>query len=60
MNSTLLPSRYFGTHRQCFAAANLTWPTYVDGRKREQIALSEQIALLLHPHIDIPFSLVVT
>ena len=35
MNSTLLPSCYFGTHRQCFAAANLTWPTYVDGRKRE-------------------------
>ena len=35
MNSTLLPSRYFGTHRQCFAAANLTWPTYVDRRKRE-------------------------
>ena len=31
MNSTLLSSRYFGTHRQCFAAANLTWPTYVDG-----------------------------
>ena len=27
--------RYFGTHRQCFAAANLTRPTYVDGRMRE-------------------------
>ena len=24
------------------------------------IALSEKIALLLHPHVDIPFSLVVT
>ena len=33
--NTALPSRYFGTHRQCFAAANLTWPTYVNGRKRE-------------------------
>ena len=26
MHSTALPSRYFGTHCQCFAAASLTWP----------------------------------
>ena len=32
-------------------------PTYVDGSV--EIALSEQIALLSHPHVDIPFSLVV-
>ena len=35
MNSTALPSRYFGTHRHCFAAAILTWPAYGDGRQRE-------------------------
>ena len=35
MNSTALPSRYFGTHRQCFQPVSLTWPAYGDGRKRE-------------------------
>ena len=25
-----------------------------------KIALSEKIAILLHPHVDIPFSLIVT
>ena len=39
MNSTALPSRYFGTHRQCFAAASLTWPAYGDGRKRENCSV---------------------
>ena len=57
MNSTALPSRYFGTHRQCFAAFRLTWLAYSDGRK---IALSEKIALLLHRHVDVPCSLFVT
>ena len=35
MNSTALPSRYFGTQRQCFAAARLTWLGYGAGRKRK-------------------------
>ena len=35
MNSIALPSRYFGTHRQGFDVARLTWPAYGDGRKRE-------------------------
>ena len=39
MNSTALPSRYFGTHRQCFAAATLTWPAYGDGRKHENCSV---------------------
>ena len=58
MNSTALPYRYFGTHRQWFAAARLRWPAYDDGRKREDS--SEKIALLLHLHVDVPCSLVVT
>ena len=39
MNSTALPSRYFGTHRQCFAAFRLTWLAYSDGRKRENCSV---------------------
>ncbi len=35
MNSTTQPSRYFSTHRQCFAAFRLTWLAYSDGRKSE-------------------------
>ena len=31
MNSTALPSHYFGTHRQCSAAFRLTWLAYSDG-----------------------------
>ena len=58
MNSTPLPSRHFDTHRQWFAAASLTWPACGDSRKRED-ALSEMVALLLHPHVDVPYSLVV-
>ena len=50
MNSTALPSRYVGTHRQCFAAASLTCRhTAMVGNVN--IALSEKIALLLHPHV---------
>ena len=58
-NSTVLPSFQFGMNCHGFAAARLTWPTYIDGRKLE-IALSEKIALLLHRHVDVPCSLVVT
>ncbi len=39
MNSTALPSRYFGTNRQCFAAARLTWLGYGAGRKREHCSV---------------------
>ena len=39
MNSTALPSRYFGTHRQCFAAARFTWLGYGAGRKRENCSV---------------------
>ena len=35
MNSTVLPSFQFGMDCQGFAAARLTWPEYVDGRKLE-------------------------
>ena len=35
MNSTVLPSFQFGMNCQCFAAARLTWPAYVYGRKRD-------------------------
>ena len=35
MNSTVLPCFQFGMNCQCFAAARLTWPTYVDGMKLE-------------------------
>ena len=38
-NSTALPSRYFGTHGQCFAAARLTWLGYGAGRKRENCSV---------------------
>ena len=59
MNSTALPSRYFGTHRQRFAAARLTWLGYAPVGN-VKIALSENIALLLGRHVDVPCSLVVT
>ena len=35
MNSTVLPSFEFGTNCPGLPAARLTWPAYVDGRKRE-------------------------
>ena len=57
MNSTVLAALQFGLNCQGFAVARLQWPAYVDGRK---IALSEKIALLLHRHVDVPCSLVVT
>ena len=61
MNSTVLPHCYFGTQRQGFAAAILMWPVYGDGTTvgNVKIALSEKVALVLHPHVDVPYSLVV-
>ena len=60
MNSTVSPSCYFGMNHQGFDAARLTWPAYADGIENVKIGLSQKIALLLHPHVDVPFSLVVT
>ena len=59
MNSTVLPSLQFGINYQGFAAARLAWPVYVDDGKLEY-GLSEKIALLLHRHVDVPCSLVLT
>ena len=56
MISTGLPYLPFSMNRQGFAPAKLTWPAYDDG----EIALPENIALLLPPHVDVPWSLVVT
>ena len=54
MNSTVLPSFQFGMNSKCFAAARLTWPV-----GNVKIALPEKIAILLHPHVDVPWTLVV-
>ena len=55
MNSTVSPSHYFGMNCQGFAAARLTWLPV----ENVKIALSEKIALLLHPHVEVPYCLVV-
>ena len=59
MISTGLPYLQFSMNSQGFSPARLTWPAYDSGRKREN-SLSENIALLLHPHVDVPWSLDVT
>ena len=59
MISTGLPYLQFSMNGEGFARARFTWPAYDDGRKHE-IALPENIALLLHPHVDVPWSLFVT
>ena len=59
MISTVLPCLHFSMYSQGFAAARLAWPdTVTVGNVK--IAVPENIALLLHPHVDIPCSLVVT
>ena len=59
MLSTGLPYLQFIMNRQGFAPARLTWPAY-DDVGNVKIALPENNALLLHPHVDVPWSLVVT
>ena len=59
MISIGVPYLKFSMNSQGFSPAILTWPAYDGGRKREK-SLPEKIALLLHPHIDVPWSLVVT
>ena len=51
-------SLYFGMHHQGMAAVWPTCPAYVNGKKRENNSCSMTI-LLLHPHVDVPYSLVV-
>ena len=46
MKSTISPYCHFGMHDQ--------------GMSTARIALFEKIVLLLHPHVDVPYSLVVT
>ena len=40
-------------NRYGFAAARLRWPAYLTVGNGK-ITLSEKIALLLHPHVDVP------
>ena len=51
MKSTISPYCHFGMHDQGLPAARL---------RNIEIALFEKIVLLLHPHVDVPYSLVVT
>ena len=46
-------------HDQDLSVARLPCAAYVDG-KNVKIALFEKIILLLHQHVDVPYSLVVT
>ena len=60
MISTGLPYFQFSMNSQGFSPARLTWPAYMTTVGNVKIALPENIALLLHPHVDVPWSLVVT
>ena len=42
----MLPSFHFGMNRQCFAAARLTWPTHVDGGKREKSSVWKDLIIV--------------
>ena len=57
--STISPYCHFGMHDQGLPADRLTCAAYTDGRK-VKIALFENIVLLLHPRVDVPYGLVVT
>ena len=56
MKSTISPYCHFGMHDEGLPAGRLTCAAYIDGK----IALFEKIVLLLQPHVDVPYSLVVT
>ena len=61
MKSTISPYCHFGMHDQGLPAARLVCPAYSTSTVRNvKIALFEKIILLLHPHVDVPYSLVVT
>ena len=55
MISTGLPYLQSSMNSQGFSPARFIWPV-----GNVKIALPENIALLLHPHVDVPWSLVVT
>ena len=57
--STISPYCHLGMHDQGLPAARLTCAAYIDG-KNVIISLFEKIVLLLHPRVDVPYSLVVT
>ena len=61
MISTGLPYLQLNMNSQGFSPARLTWPANVMmAVGNVKIALPENVALLLHPHVDVPWSLVVT
>ena len=49
MNSTGSPSRYF-----CMDHQGLVVARHTSTAGNVEMALSEKIALLLHPHVDVP------
>ena len=55
MKSTISPYCHFGMNDQGLPAARLTCAV-----RNVKIALFEKIILLLHPPVDVPYSLVVT
>ena len=57
IKSTISPYCHFGMHDQDLPAARLTCAAMVGNVK---IALFKNIVLLLHPYVDVPYSLVVT
>ena len=60
IKSTISPYCHFGMHDQAMLAAMLKRAQHTSTVRKVKIALFEKIVLLLHPHVDIPYSLVVT
>ena len=61
MNLTVLPSFHFGMNHQSFAAAGPTCRArHTSMVGNVKMVVSEKIVLLLHPHVDVPYSSVVT
>ena len=58
LNSTASSSCHFDMHHKGLTAVRPTCLAYVDGRKHENISF-RKIVLLLHPHADVPYSLLV-
>ena len=59
MKSTISPYCHPGMHDQSLPATRLTC-VHTSTVINVTIALFENIVLLLHPHVDVPYSLVVT
>ena len=60
MNSTVSPSFHFGMSHQGLALLPGHRTRHTSTVGNVKIALSEKIVLLLHPRVDVPYSLVVT